>query len=89
MRRLAKLLDLEPARARWDELVPAATFQAMRERADNLAPDPAGIFYDADRFFRRGRSGEGALLLTPAELSRYRERVKALAPPDLLAWLHR
>jgi hypothetical protein len=39
-------------------------------------------------FFRRGTSGAGREVLTAAELDRYRERAAALAPPDLLAWLH-
>ena len=40
-------------------------------------------------FVRRGRSGSGRELLTAGELASYYQRTARLAPPDLLAWLHR
>ncbi|HEU4423541.1 MAG TPA: sulfotransferase domain-containing protein, partial [Pilimelia sp.] len=64
MRHLAARLDIRvPARI-WPELVDAATFTRMRARADQLAPDPAGILKDRAVFFRQGRSGSGRTLLT-------------------------
>ncbi|MFG1953038.1 sulfotransferase domain-containing protein [Micromonospora sp. NPDC048830] len=89
MRALARRLGVEVPEARWPELVEAATFERMRRRADQLAPDPAGVLKDRSAFFRRGGSGQGRELLDPAALARYRRRTAALAPPDLLAWLHR
>ncbi|SCE63774.1 Sulfotransferase domain-containing protein [Micromonospora haikouensis] len=89
MRALAGRLGVEVAQPRWPELVEAATFDRMRERADLLVPDPAGVLKDRNAFFRRGRSGQGRELLDAATLARYRARTVALAPPDLLAWLHR
>ncbi|WP_433688403.1 sulfotransferase domain-containing protein [Micromonospora carbonacea] len=89
MRALAGRLGVEVAQPRWPELVEAATFDRMRERADLLVPDPAGVLRDRHAFFRRGRSGQGRELLDAATLARYRARSAALAPPDLLAWLHR
>ncbi|MEV6814994.1 sulfotransferase domain-containing protein [Micromonospora sp. NPDC051296] len=86
MHRLAELLDLDPP---GPDLVEAATFDRMRARADRLAPDPAGVFKDRRAFFRNGRSGQGSALLDGAARVRYRARAAALAPPDLLAWLHR
>nr|WTA68828.1 sulfotransferase domain-containing protein [Micromonospora sp. NBC_00855] len=71
------------------ELVAAATFGRMRERADQLAPDTLGVLRDRRAFFRRGGSGQGRDLLDEAARARYQERVAALAPPDLLTWLHR
>lgn len=89
MRRLADRLGIRvPARA-WPELVAAATFASMRARAQRLAPDPAGVLKDRAAFFRRGRSGAGGELLTGKEQARYAVRAAELAPPDLLAWLHR
>jgi hypothetical protein len=73
----------------WPDLVAAAGFESMRTRAPDLAPDPVGVLRDRHRFFRRGTSGEGRALLAPADLDAYRDRVTALAPADLLAWLHR
>ncbi|MGY3516312.1 sulfotransferase domain-containing protein [Micromonospora sp. PTRAS2] len=89
MRALAGRLGVEVAQPRWPELVEAATFDRMRERADLLVPDPAGVLKDRNAFFRRGRSGQGRELLDAATLARYRARTATLAPPDLLAWLHR
>jgi aryl sulfotransferase len=89
MRRLAARLGIEVPDNIWPRLVEAATFESMRTRADRLAPDPAGVLKDRQAFFRQGRSGAGRTLLTDAELTAYRERTATLAPPDLLAWLHR
>jgi hypothetical protein len=89
MRRLAHRLSIEVPERRWPGLVRAAGFASMRDRADRLAPDPAGILKDSTAFFRRGGSGEGRGLLTDEEHARYLARAAALAPADLLAWLHR
>ncbi|WP_328650761.1 sulfotransferase domain-containing protein [Micromonospora sp. NBC_00330] len=86
MRRLADLWKLPSP---GPELVEAATFGRMRERADRLAPDTLGVLRDRQAFFRRGGSGQGRDLLDEAGLARYQQRVAALAPPDLLTWLHR
>ncbi|MDG4779442.1 sulfotransferase domain-containing protein [Micromonospora sp. WMMD961] len=86
MRRLADRWDLpRPG----PELVEAATFGRMRERADRLAPDTLGVLRDRRAFFRQGGSGQGRALLNAEAHARYEQRVAALAPPDLLTWLHR
>ncbi|MDG4759811.1 sulfotransferase domain-containing protein [Micromonospora sp. WMMD710] len=89
MRRLAGRWGLEVPAERWPELVEAATFGRMRERADQLAPDGHGVLRDRRAFFRRGGSGQGRDLLDASGLARYQRRTTALAAPDLLAWLHR
>ncbi|MEH1165448.1 sulfotransferase domain-containing protein [Micromonospora sp. CPCC 205539] len=89
MRRLADRWGIAVPAERWPELVEAATFGRMRERADLLAPDTLGVLRDRQAFFRRGSSGQGRELLDAAGLARYQARVASLAPPDLLAWLHR
>ena len=86
MRRIAGRLGLE---APEDELVEAAGFARMRDRAEDLAPDPAGILKDRRAFFRGGRSGAGRELLTDEQFAHYQQRAATMAPPDLLAWLHR
>jgi aryl sulfotransferase len=88
MRRIATRLAIDAPDAAWPALVDAARFDRMQAGADTLAPDPAGVLKDRTRFFRRGSSGAGRELLTPAELAHYGERAASLAPPDLLAWLH-
>lgn len=89
MRRLADRLGIDVAEAAWPPLVRAAGFAQMRARADRLAPDQAGVLKDRAAFFRRGSSGAGREVLTEEGVARYHARAGQLAPPDLLAWLHR
>ncbi|MFI6820967.1 sulfotransferase domain-containing protein [Micromonospora sp. NPDC050187] len=89
MRHIAAWLGIEVPAERWATLVEAATFGAMRERAQILVPDAVGVLKDRHAFFRQDRSGAGAALLSTEELRRYHRRAAELAPPDLLAWLHR
>jgi aryl sulfotransferase len=72
MRWLAEQFGIRVAEETWPTLARAASFEAMRARADRLVPT-AGIFKDNAAFFRRGTSDA---------------RVAQLAPPDLLTWLH-
>jgi hypothetical protein len=39
-------------------------------------------------FFHSGRNGQWRQLLDDAGRRRYAERVKQLAPPDLIEWAH-
>ncbi len=87
MRRLSRLLEIEVDEDRWPALVRAATFDAMR--ASVSTPDTLGVLKDPAAFFRHGTSGDARALLSPGELAHYRARVGVMAPPDLLAWLHR
>ena len=89
MRGLAARLEVHVPESLWGALVEAATLDAMRSRADRLAPNAAGVLRSADAFFRRGTSGAGRELLDDGPLRRYHERAAAHAPADLLAWLHR
>jgi aryl sulfotransferase len=89
MRQLARRLGISVPEERWPALVEAAGFAQMRARADQLAPDPVGVLKDRNAFFRQGGSGAGRKLLTDVELARYEQRANALAPAELLAWLHR
>jgi hypothetical protein len=88
MRQLATLLEIAVPEPAWPALVQAATFQRMRAGADQLV-GPPGVLKSTAAFFRRGTSGAGPEQLTGAELARYAERTAAMAPWDLLAWLHR
>ncbi|HZJ27699.1 MAG TPA: sulfotransferase domain-containing protein [Acidimicrobiia bacterium] len=89
MRRLARLLHIHVDEARWPDLVRAARFERMRARADQLAPDAAGVLKSPARFFRRGSSGAAREVLSERELADYQARAEHLAPTDLLDWLHR
>jgi aryl sulfotransferase len=89
MRRIAGGLGIEVDEPTWPALVRAASFSEMSARAESLLPDRNGILRDPAAFFRRGTSGAGREVLTDAELDRYDERARRLAPADLLGWLHR
>jgi hypothetical protein len=90
MRRLARRLDIEIDDDRLADLVGAAGFDAMRERADELAPNASeGILQNNRAFFRSGRSGQWHQLLDDDGRRRYADRVRQLATPDLIEWTHR
>ena len=87
MRRLATRLDIDVPEDRWPELVEAATFENMRDRADSLAPDTShAIWTSNQQFFHRGRTGRWRDLLDDADLRRYDRRVSELADPELVTW---
>lgn len=89
MRMLAHRLRLANPEQVSAKLAAEASFDAMRARAAELAPDTLGVLRDPSAFFREGRSGSGVTELNRSDLNRYHERVAAFAPTALLRWLHR
>ena len=90
MRRLADRLAIEVPEDRWPMLVHAASFDEMRRRAALLVPYvQKHAWLDNADFFKKGRSGEWRDVLGDDDLRLYDARAASLAPPDLLAWLHR
>jgi aryl sulfotransferase len=90
MRRLADRLGIEVPGGHWPTLVKAATFDDMRRRADERAPDTANrIWKSTTDFFHRGTSGQWQGLFDAELADHYKARVRELAPADLVAWLHR
>jgi aryl sulfotransferase len=90
MRRLADRLEIPVPEDRWPTLVKAATFDDMRRRADERAPDTANrIWKSTTDFFHRGTSGQWEGVFDGELAAHYETRVRELAPPDLVAWLHR
>ncbi len=88
MRRLADQLGITVPDDRWPDLVEAATFSAMKSRADSLAPGRGSVLKDVGAFFRQGRSGGWRDLMTDAQVRHYEQRVAGLAPAEVVAWLH-
>jgi hypothetical protein len=90
MRRASAVLDIDVPGPTWPSLVAAATYDSMRSRADELAPEVKipGFWHDNTRFFNRGRSGQWRALMDNDGLKRYGARVNELAPPDLASWAH-
>lgn len=89
MRRLANALGIDVSDERIGQLAAAATFDRMRERADELAPAVDSNLWRSNRaFFRSGTSGQWRGMLSDEDLSRFDERLAELASPDLIAWLY-
>ena len=89
LRRLAEVLHVDVPEDRWDELVPAASFTAMKERADVLAPDTVHDLWKSNsQFFDQGRSGRWREWLSDDDMPRYDARVAELVEPDLARWAH-
>jgi aryl sulfotransferase len=89
LERLARILGIDLVPGRIAELAAAATFERMRTRADELAPQVTSDFWnDNRRFFHRGTSGQWRDALEPGDAQRYEERLAELAPPELARWLH-
>lgn len=91
MRALAARLGIDVDESRWPTLVDAATFDHMRGRAEELAPQVKvdGFWHDTSAFFHKGSSGQWReVLATDDDIARYNSRVAVLAPADLAAWAH-
>ena len=89
LRRLADVLAIEVSDERLEELAAAATFDRMKERATDLAPNAdQGWWRSTEGFFHRGTSGQWRHLLDDVGQARYDARVAELVPPDLAAWAH-
>ena len=88
MRGLAARLGIEVPEHLWPELVDAATFENMRDRADVVAPDTTNaIWLDNKQFFHRGGNGQWRELLDDDALVRYDRRMAELVrDPELAAW---
>ncbi len=89
MRLLSQRFSIPVDEERLPALVHAAGFEVMRSNPERSVPDILGVFKDEAAFFRLGASGEGRSLAGQEGMRRYRARVEGLAPPELLAWLHR
>ncbi|HTL85601.1 MAG TPA: sulfotransferase domain-containing protein, partial [Acidimicrobiia bacterium] len=89
MRRIAQRLELDIIDDRLSRLVAAAGFDSMRARADEIAPNASeGILQSNQAFFHGGGNGQWRELIDDAGRRRYAERVRQLAPTDLIEWVH-
>jgi len=87
--RLADTLSIDIPRQGLEDLAAAATFDRMRNRADELAPGVDAKLWRSNRaFFRSGTSGQWRDLLDAEAVGHYHRRVAELAPPELAEWLH-
>ena len=88
MRSLATRLDIDIPEQKWPELVERATFAAMKERENDVIPDPDS-WVDKSRFLNKGTSAQWRSVLNDEDVAYYRERVVNLADPALVRWVQR
>ena len=87
MQRLAAALAIEIEPEEIARLADAADFDAMKSRADDLAPDvDHGMWLDNGAFFNKGTSRQWEGVLNEASLALY-EKKKAAQPGALGHWL--
>jgi aryl sulfotransferase len=89
MRAVARRLHIQVAEELWPELIEAATLVEMRRRAGLMVPASRHQWRDPARFFHKGTSGQWRDLLDAPDVERYAERVRSLARPELVTWVHR
>ena len=88
MRRLAAFLRVPLDQHLWPDLIAAASFGAMRSRADELAPGAhAGEWRSNANFFRKARLGEWRAVLSAENLALYEALTTTRIEPRLKAWL--
>jgi hypothetical protein len=88
LRRLARFLGTPVEERRWPDLVAAASFEAMRERADELAPGGHFEEWRSNRdFFRQARRGAWRDVLDAESQALYEKLSLERLGPRLKAWL--
>jgi aryl sulfotransferase len=89
MRQFAARLSIDVAEERWPDLVKAATFEEMKQRAKATGPNQTEcVWLDGQRFFHRARHGEWRDLMNEDDLLRYEARINELVDAELSAWVH-
>lgn len=88
MRSIATWLGIAVEPGVWPGLVEAASFAAMKSRADENAPGAhLREWRDNEAFFRAGRLDEWRCALTPENLALYEQAYAARLEAPLKAWL--
>jgi hypothetical protein len=89
MRRVASALDVPVDEARWSDVIAAASLDAMRGRADDLAPEADLAFWrSTPSFFRSGRLDAWRDVVPTDDAAHFERRLLELAgDPELAAWI--
>jgi hypothetical protein len=86
---LSDALQIPITGPRLRQFAAAATFDRMKQRADDLVPDAGNRIWHSNRdFFHRGRNGQWVDLLDDDGQRQYHQRVADLVPADLAIWAH-
>jgi aryl sulfotransferase len=88
IRRLADYLEIDVAESDWPRILDAVTFDSMKTRGADYAPD-GGSFWKggSDTFMNKGTNGRWKDVLTDAELAQYDALCERALTPDCRQWL--
>jgi len=87
-RRLSAFLGIPIDESRWPTLMQAASYDAMKDKADELAPGAhTGEWKDNRDFFRMARMGQWREVLTQENQALYDRVSTAIAEPRMKAWI--
>ena len=87
MQRMADVLEIDVDPAILPSLVDAASFDNMKQKADQFAPAAGmNVWKDEGQFFNKGR-GQQWLDLSESDLGIYDARMRELLPASDIAWL--
>lgn len=90
MRRVAQFLGIHVAEGDWAALVEAASFQGMKGKAADTAPDAdLGEWRSSDNFFRSARMGAWQTALSEENKALYEEVNATRVDPQMKAWAER
>jgi aryl sulfotransferase len=85
---MAKALKIESSEAFLGEMAEAATFESMKKKATQFAPQSGtGIWKAEDNFFARGVNQQWREVLGDADLAAFDARLAELVSPDDARWL--
>ena len=86
--RMAKTIDVELDDTLLDEMTAAASFDNMKQNAEQFAPESGtGMWKQEARFFANGRNEQWKEMLSETQRSAFDERMKAYLPSDQVQWL--
>jgi aryl sulfotransferase len=86
--RISDFLEIDTPKDLIPKLVQAASFETMKAKGDELAPNLRRSFdHGPERFFHKGYNGRWKDVLTQDDLARYDALVKRKFTPALADWI--
>ncbi|MAI59132.1 MAG: sulfotransferase [Rhodobacteraceae bacterium] len=87
MRKISNFLNIEIDEVIFPDLVKAATFSSMKEKADDLVPGAdAKLWKNNSQFFARGKNGQWEDSWSVENISRFEDLCNSY-PEDYIQWL--
>lgn len=89
MKRIAAYLDIDVAPEKWPMLVEAATFDSMKQNADEIMGEQLSLLFEGGgkRFINQGTNERWRGVLTADDIKRYEEVRDKEMEPALARWL--